>query len=597
MWVGSTSDLFSERRVKDRVRLYSVLFAFGFGVLILRLFYLQVLKGDDFALVSESNRTQTIFLGAPRGDIFDTNGVPLVTNRPSWSLMYSGAGHSDDDQDSVIDRLRPFLARFPSRWEKRIKTAFKTKQLVRLVEDVPSPMAFGMREMGELLPGLRMELEFRRDYPNGIPGIQLLGYLSEIDEDELKEDLWYARKLGDLIGKMGLEKILDTQLRGRDGGMLIEVDSVGRLKRVIRSLPYEDGNSVQVTLDSKIQKVAQEAFEETSTKRGAAVALDVNTGAIRAWVSAPTFDPSGSLVEDVLDSNLPFFDRVYKGSYPPGSLYKIITAIAGLEAGVIRLKDKIKCVGYVKLKDRRLIERKYGCWRRHGEVNFWRAISESCDSYFYLLGHRVGVQRIYETSLQFGLGKETQDLLPNENPGIIPNASWKRKKGYGGWSTGDTYNMSIGQGFVTSTPLQMAMMMSGVVSRGDLWKPYLIERVMDSNNQTLFETKPTLMREIKCNDSTWDRILYALKLVVDKGTGRVSKVRHLDVYGKTGTAQNPHGEDHAWFLAAAGYRGEKPRLAVCVFVENGGNGGSAAAPIARKIIESALPPLPTVESI
>jgi len=589
MWVGSATDTFSERRVKDRIRFISVMFAIGCGILLLRLFYLQVMKGDDFALVSESNRTHTIFLSAPRGNFYDYQWKKLITNRPSWSLMYSVPQDSIVSEESVSSRLKPFLDPFPSRWEKRLSRAFKTKQLVRLIEDVPSPIAFGMREMGELLPGLRMEMEFRRDYPNGSLSPQLLGYLGEIDEKELKNHVWFSRKPGDLIGKMGLERILDSNLRGQDGGMLIEVDSFGRLKKVLRELPYEEGSSVQVTLDVDIQRVAQEGLAQTRTKRGAAVVLDVQTGAIRAWVSSPLFDASFSLAEEVINPNLPFFDRVYKGAYPPGSVYKIMTAIAGFESGAIRMKEKVNCVGFVTLRDRRVRERKYRCWRKHGRVDFWRAISESCDTYFYLLAKKMGAVPIYETSVDFGFGAPVQTDLPNENRGNIPNPTWKRKKGLGGWATGDTLNMSIGQGYVTSTPLQVAVMMAGVVARGEIKKPYIINRVLDETGDVIFQAKPTLLKEVKLKEATWDKILFGTRLVITKGTGRVCHIPYLEVRGKTGTAQNPHGKDHAWFVASAGYPKEEPRYAVCVFVENGGNGGSVAAPIARRILETALP--------
>ncbi|OVE77575.1 penicillin-binding protein 2 [bacterium F11] len=590
MWVGTTADRFSEKRFKERIRFVSIIFAIGFTGILLRLFYLQVMKGDDFALVSESNRTQTIFLGAPRGNFFDRNNKPLVTNRPSWSLMYSGATETDLTQENMVRRLRPFLESFTSRWERRLKQAFKSKQLVRLMEDVPTPTAFGIRETGDLLPGLRMEMEFRRDYPNGIQGIQLLGYLAEIDDQELKDDFWFARKSGDLIGKMGLEKILDSQLRGHDGGMLIEVDSVGRLKRVIRELPYQRGSSIHLTLDSHLQRVAQDALAETSTQRGAVVLMDVETGAVLTWVSSPAFDPSVSLAEVVTDANLPFFDRVYKGAYPPGSLFKIITAMAALESGLVRTKDKVKCLGHITLKDKRLKERRYGCWRRHGVVDFWKAMSESCDSYFYTISQKIGSQAIYEMGSRFGLGEPVQDALPGENPGVLPNPSWKRKRGLGGWSTGDTLNFSIGQGFLTSTPLQMAVMMAGLSTHGKTPRPYVISRIYSEAGITRFETRPSFLKPIKLKSTTWENILDATRMVVEKGTGKASAIPYLVVHGKTGTAQNPHGNDHAWFLAAAGYPHEPLKYSVCVFVENGGNGGSAAAPIARRVLKAALPP-------
>jgi len=597
MWAGGTSDLYSESRLKERVKFLTILFSVAFLIILLRLFYMQVIRGDEFAQVSESNRTQTIFLGAPRGNFYDTKGRKIVTNRPSWSLLYSVSGEEETPRNQIEKRLMSLQLPHPKRWKRRLREAYKTKRLVRLVDDVPSQTAFGIREMGDLMPGFQMEMEFRRDYPNGVLAPQIVGYLSEISKKELKEDFWFARKLGDLIGKMGLEKVLDSLIRGKDGGMLIEVDSFGRLKRVIRELAYQRGSSVQLTLDIDLQRLAQDELENTKTQRGAVVVLDAQTGAIRAWASAPTFDPSGSLAEDVMDENFPFFDRVYKGAYPPGSIYKIMTAIAGFESGVLKPGRKINCVGFVTLKDRRLKERKYRCWRKHGEVNYWKAMRMSCDSYFYLLGKAVGSQAIYETSIQFGLGKTVQTFLPGENEGTIPNPAWKRKRGLGGWSTGDTFNMSIGQGYVTVTPLQMAVMMGAVLTRGKIFQPFLIERIFDSEEPDFIQTEPLIVKEVELKDSTWESILYSTQLVVEKGTGKASRVPYLTLHGKTGTAQNPHGKDHAWFIAGGGYPDEEPKYIVCVFVENGGHGGSAAAPIARRIFKAALPPRPKGGSV
>jgi penicillin-binding protein 2 len=371
---------------------------------------------------------------------------------------------------------------------------------------------------------------------------------------------------------------------------LIEVDSIGKLKRVIRELPFQKGSAVHLTLDYDIQRAAEEELAKTGTKRGAAVALDLKTGAILAWASAPTFDPLGSLAEGLSDPNLPFFDRVYKGAYPPGSLFKIVTAIAGLEKGVIRTSEKIECVGYVMLPDKsQAKDRKFKCWKRHGWVDFWRAVSESCDSYFYLLGKKLGPQAMYDVARQFGMGQSAESGFPGENLGNVPNSTWKKKVGLGGWSTGDTYNMAIGQGYITATPLQMAVMIAGVGTSGQIFKPYMVEKVVDPNGVATMVGTPTLQRTITLKQQTWDTIHQALKGVVEEGTASGVQIPYLDMGGKTGTAQNPHGEDHAWFAAYAGYKDEPPSIAVCVFVENGGHGGVVAAPIAKRMLQVALP--------
>lgn len=592
MWVGGQADVFSQKRFYGRVRLITVFFAISYVFIVCRLFYLQVLKGRDLELLSESNRTQIIFLRAPRGDIYDRNNKLLVSNRPSWSLMYSAPEKNQEKRQSVEKQLSPFLTSFPKHWKFRLQRAFRTGQMIRLVEDVPSTISFGLRELGELVPGLRVVMEFRRGYnADSIIG-HLVGYLGEIDDRELRDEDWAQRKTGDLIGKMGLERVLDEKLRGRDGGMLIEVDSVGRLKRVIKELPSVKGTSIQLTIDDGLQSVAQQALNETATKRGAAVVMDVNTGHVLAWVSAPTFDPARLLAQDIVDPGLPFFDRVYRGAYAPGSVFKIVTAMAALDISAVRLSETIHCPGFVILPDKRGGERKYKCWKKHGNVNFMQAMSESCDTYYYLMGQKIGADEIYNMARQFGFGQSAQKLFSGEASGILLSPQLKRRRGWGGWSTGDTFNMAIGQGYITSTPLQLALLMCGVATKGQIWEPRFIEKTIETDRKAVTAPKKILLRLIQLKEHTWKTVTDSLRLVVTSGTGHGAYIPYLDVRGKTGTAQNPHGEDHAWFACYAGYLGEAPSIAVCVFVENGGGGGAVAVPIAKKILLQALPMRP-----
>lgn len=589
MWVGGSSDTFSERRFRGRVRGLSFAFALGCALIVLRLFDLQVLRGADLAMLSESNRTQVIFLRAPRGDFFDRKGRAIVRNRPTWSLMYSVGEKHRKEGPAVQAALMPFLSSFPVMWERRLARAHQTGQMVRLVENVPDEVAFLMREMEHLFPGLRVVMEFRRGYPYGSYAAHLIGYLGEVSERELKDDDNSHLKPGDLVGKMGLERVQDEFLRGEDGGMLIEVDSVGRLKRVIKELPFQKGGSIHLTLDLDLQKIAEEGLAETPTQRGAAVLMDVNTGAILVWASAPSFDPLGTLAEDLKDPRFPFLDRVYRGTYPPGSVFKPVTAIAAFERDAINTARAVNCTGVVILKDKGGTERRYRCWKIHGWVDYWRAMAESCDTYFYLLGQQIGSQAVSEVATQFGFGRTVQDTLPGELKGAVPNPIWKRRAGLGGWSTGDTFNMSIGQGFLTATPLQVVSFYQTLATRGRTVVPYLIETLTDGNGQVVEKAQPRVSREVTLKEATWDRLLKSLEGVVQSGTAGGTRIDFLDVRGKTGTAENPHGEAHAWFAGFAGYKGEAPRYAVAVFVENGGHGGVVSVPIARKLLEAALP--------
>lgn len=590
MWVGATTDTVSERQFHIRLRFVMWLFSMASAIILLRLFFLQVVKGDVLAQLSQSNSTQLIFLRAPRGDFYDRTGRILVMNRPSWSILFSVPDKSPVTHQDVEARLAPFEKSFPSYWRKRLTKAFESRQMVRLVEDIPDRVAFGMRELGELVPGLHVLMEFRRGYPLGVVAGHLIGYLGEITEGEMQHPVWSQRKPGDMIGKMGLEKLHDETLRGQDGGMLIEVDSIGKLRRVLKELRSQKGNAIHLTVDYAAQKVAQDQLALTPTKRGAAVAMDVQTGAILVWASAPSFDPMQSMAQDLQDQNRPFFDRVYKGAYPPASIFKVITAAAAMEDGALNTAEIVTCPGYVLLKDKTGVDRKYKCWSRHGRVDFWEAMAQSCDTYFYLLGKKIGSEKIARMALKFGLGKAVQSTLPGEAPGNVPNANWKRKMRLGGWSTGDTFNMSIGQGFLTVTPLQMATLMSLIATRGHMGQPYAVQKIEDLSSRLLYAATPSVTEKLTLKDSTWESIRRSLGLVVESGTGAQSKIRYLDVSGKTGTAQNPHGEDHAWFSCYAGYKGEPAKVAVCVFVENGGHGGALAAPIAAEILRVLLPP-------
>lgn len=271
-------------------------------------------------------------------------------------------------------------------------------------------------------------------------------------------------------------------------------------------------------------------------------------------------------------------------------MFKLITAAAGFEENAINTSAQVYCKGYLSLEDKDGNEKKYKCWKAHGTVDFWRAIAESCDVYFYQLGESIGSQAIYNTARQFGLGQTVQTIFPGENSGHVPSPAWKRQKGLGGWSTGDTYNMSIGQGFVTTTPLQMAVMVTAFATGGKMPRPYLVEKIVDETGNATFQARPSIWRTVTLKDSTWHMVCEGMKQVVKRGTGQSCNIPYLDVRGKTGTAQNPHGDDHAWFGAFAGYPGEPPKVAVLVFVENGGHGGVVSAAIARPMIEKALPP-------
>jgi len=434
-------------------------------------------------------------------------------------------------------------------------------------------------------PGLIIETEASREYIYGSVGSHLIGYLGKLNPAQSKNPSFRDVPPDAFIGQWGAEMLFDKSLRGIPGERVIEVDSLGREIRLLKETPPTKGEDIRLSLDINLQKQGEEAFGQ---RAGALVALKPDTGEILGLVSRPSFDPDrfakGIRYEDWItlaeDKNRPMLNRALQSQYPPGSTFKIITAIAGLEEGVITPETKIECKGGISFGSWH-----FGCWRKegHGVVSLHRALVESCDVYFYEVGKRLGIDRIYDYASSMGLGKKTGFKLVDEHKGIIPNTKWKEEKMKQKWYLGETFNTAIGQGYVAATPIQMAVMISAIVNGGNLYKPTLMRGAT-----------PFISGKIKARPETLEIVKSALFGVVNEpgGTGWAAKSEVVTIGGKTGTAQviamrgNTQSEkfrDHAWFVAFAPV--EKPELALSVFVEHGGHGGWAAAPIAKSAIE------------
>jgi penicillin-binding protein 2 len=406
---------------------------------------------------------------------------------------------------------------------------------------------------------------------------------------------------GDEIGQYGLERRWEELLRGQSGGQQVEVDALGRRVRVLHEVTDIPGDTVHLTLDLELQEAAYEALKG---KEGTLVVLDVNSGAVLALASTPAFDPNifargikneewSDLIKDRLR---PLNNRAIQGQYPPGSTFKIIMAIAALEEGVVNPDAHIQDPGFFPFGNRSFRDWKKG---GHGAVNLHKAIVESCDTYFYQLGPKLGVDRIAKWARAFGLGEKTGLALDDERSGVIPDTQWKRKRFRQPWFPGETVSVAIGQGYVTVTPLQLANMMAAVANGGKLYRPYLVTKVESVDGATVREYKPELVRKIELKAETLNRVHKALADVVNGtgGTGGAARSPLIQVAGKTGTAQviemkgaylkseqlSYFNRDHAWFVSYAPV--DKPQIAVAVLVEHGGHGGSAAAPLAKKVFE------------
>jgi penicillin-binding protein 2 len=470
-----------------------------------------------------------------------------------------------------------------------------------LGKDVDWPTVVAVESHQLDLPGVTLRARPRRNYADGVMGAHVLGYLGEIGPAQLKtlKDEGYV--LGDEIGQYGLERRWEEVLRGQSGGQQVEVDALGRRVRVLHEVTDVPGYTVHLTLDRELQ---QTAFEALQGREGTIVALDVNTGAILALVSTPAFDPNafarGIKADEwralIKDQQRPLSNRATQGQYPPGSTFKIIMSIAGLEEGVIDPNARISDPGFYTFGNRSFRD-----WKKegHGSVDLHRAIVESCDVYFYQLGPRLGIDRISKWAHAFGLGEKTGVALDDERSGTIPDTEWKRKRFRQPWYPGETVSVAIGQGYVTVTPLQLVNMMATLANGGTLYRPRIVNKVESVTNGVVKEYGPEKIRTVELKPATLEFVRNALADVVrtPAGTGGAARSNMVQIAGKTGTAQVVEmkggyvkseqlaylNRDHAWFVSYAPV--DNPQIAVVVMVEHGGHGGSAAAPAAKKVIE------------
>src|SRR3989338_5263612 len=581
---------------EERIKIVALLFFIFFCFLLFRLFYLQVIRGESFKKVAEANRTALFFERAPRGRIIDREEKILADNNPSFVVFFAPFNLKNEKQETFYAILSCILKLKEEDLKLKLKGAFKHGSMIRLAEHLSKDSAFSILEHRPELPGVSIVTEMQRRYPQGRAASHLVGYLGKVSEVDLRE-LAFEGAYGELlIGKMGLEKIFDSFLRGKHGGLRMEVDALGRSLRILDRKKTVSGYEIKTTIDLKIQKAAEEALEKQG-KPGAVVAISPKTGEILAFASYPSFDPNvfieGSLTktdhsmpQELLERKyLPFFNRAIQATYPAGSIFKIIVAASALEARKVTGTQNFYCPGYYILGGQG--GKKFYCWKKegHGLVNLEQAIEQSCNVYFYHLGLRVGPDLIEAMAKKFNLGSATGIELQGEKNGFIPGRSMF-KGGRRRWFDGDTLNFSIGQGTVLFTPLQAAQMIAIVANRGKVVRPYFWLEIKKPEGEIVSVNKPQLLDQVILSDETWNFLSHALSLVVDQGTGQAAKVDGIKIAGKTGTAQNPHGKDHAWFVAYAPV--ENPKIALSVFVEHGIKGSAAAAPIAREVLSAAF---------
>jgi penicillin-binding protein 2 len=544
-------------------------------LLLGRLVVLQVLGASEFKERAEGNRLRVILEPAPRGVIRDRHGQVLAASRLSYSVTLYPIKLTKERTHEVIERLGKLLG--ISTAEIRAKREKAASLPVRIMSDIDDRTIALIAENQHKLPGVSIDPVTVRLYPRGRFAAHLLGYTGEITDAEVEELADQGYRPGDVMGRTGLERIFDVDLRGVPGRQQVEVDNRGRPMRTLAEIPPIPGKDLTVALDSELQAIAE---RELQGKTGAVVCLDPNTGEILALASKPDFDPNmfaGRIrAQDwkaINSPTKPLLNRAISSAYPPGSIFKIVTSVSALENGVAREDSKFMSTGVYYVGNRMFRDWKEGGF---GRVDFHKALVMSIDTVFYELGLRLGPDRMAETARSMGLGKPTGILLGHEASGVIPDSNWKRERYKDRWYPGESANMSIGQGWVLVTPLQAAVMVSTVANGGRVVRPKL------ARPPAAGEAKDPGIHN-KWKPETWKMMRSALADVVDHGTGTAAKIPGNTGAGKTGSAEAGKGQKtHGWFVCYS--PAEKPRIAIAVLLERAGHGGSVAAPIAGKLL-------------
>ncbi|MFH1380898.1 MAG: penicillin-binding protein 2 [Candidatus Omnitrophota bacterium] len=565
-----------------RIRALRAVIIFIFSLLVIGLFYTQIVNYHFYKKLSENNRIRVLPLAARRGRIYDHKARLLANSRISFDVQV--IFREMTEKDTTIKALAKVLEINPNTLSEKIKKAsLRPFVPVKVAEDIPRHKAINIEEMKFDLPGVIVTTSPVRNYLYGETFSHIIGYLGEINEDELVRYKTYGYHMQDFVGKDGVEREYNDYLRGVDGGLQVEVDSKGRQLRNIAMKEPTPGKDLYLSVDLDLQKFCSSLLEG---QKGAILAMNPETGDLLALVSHPSFDPNMFTVPDnskeiyglLKSSDYPMLNRAISGTYPPGSVFKVVVAAAALDAGEFEEHKTFFCNGSYNVGNR-----VFHCWKEegHGEETILNAIKDSCNVFFYQLGLTIGVDQIAKYAFLFGLGRRTGIDLPGEALGVVPTTSWKKKQFNKPWYKGETANYSIGQGYLLVTPIQILRLYGILANGGGLVQPFVVARIEDVKLSHGGSGK------IDISKSAIDTIREALKSVVNAkhGTGFYAKSNEIIISGKTGTAQNPAGKSHAWFACFAPF--DNPQICVVVFIEQGEKGGLKPASFAKKIIEKA----------
>jgi penicillin-binding protein 2 len=603
---------------QERADIIFNIIVIAFAILLARLWYLQIYRGKQFFNYSLENRLRKDIVRAPRGMIFSRNNVLLTHNIPRFDAIVTP--QYLESSDETIQYMGEILGMTPEAIKKILKRFQGQATYIPVVikKNISRKEVAIIETESTRLPGVSVETFISREYTDRYTGAHLLGYISEISQEKLpryRERDKYDYKQGDFIGQAGIEQQFDLDIRGQDGYQFMEVDARGRARRHVTSDDLytgienkiaEPGKNIRLTIDRDVQLAAYHALDG---KEGAAVALDIETGEVLAMVSRPAYDPGnfstgltsnywGSLI---MDDKRPLRDRTIQEHYSPGSTFKTLTHIAALEEGLINENTKIQCNGGYRMGGR-----VFHCWKKegHGVVDVIKALQSSCDVFYYMIGNRIDIDVIYKYATMFGMGQRSGIILPRETSGLIPNQAWKKKRTGVEWQRGETLSCVIGQSFVNTTPLQLAMFYSTIANEGKLFRPHVVKEVFSNTGQVLKRFDSEVINEFKISKKTMDLVKHALfdTANVQGGTAFAQKGHGIQMSAKTGTSQvigfsadkifskcenqEYRFRHHGLFTAYA--PSINPKIAVAVVVEHGCHGGSAAGPVAKAMIATYL---------
>ena len=584
--------------VRRRVSLAATLAVVVVLLLGARLWNLQVLRGDEMAALSENNRIRLRRDPATRGRVVDRNGAVVIDSQASFDAVL--VPEDARDLPAVVETLAPFLGQSTAETQAAVDRAAGRPafQEVTIKRNLTYDEVAAIETHQVELAGVSLRVTPSRVYPNGPTLAHVLGYVGEVTQDEVDKNSNY--RPGDVIGKAGLEKVWESDLRGVEGGQQVEVDALGRELRVLDEAEAVPGHTLVLSIDLALQQAAEQALGDNA---GAVVALDPRNGDVLAMVSEPSFDPNAFTggIKPALWHELtthprhPLNARATQGQYPPGSTFKIITAAAALEEGILNPFTRISCPGFLNFGNHT-----FRCWRHggHGSVNVHDALVGSCDVFFYQAGSRLGIDTLARYAREFGLGAPTGIEIGNERSGLMPDSAWKKKRFQQSWQKGETLSVAIGQGAVTATPLQMAEVVA-TIATGVRYQPRLVQRVQAIDGSLVREIPPRVAAKLEVRETVLKQVQEALVDVVSHGTGKNAKLPDIAVGGKTGTSQvvtigrtrlkanqlKWNQRDHAWFVAFA--PAEEPTIAIATLVEHAdGGGGAVAAPIAKEVLKA-----------